>query len=137
MAYNGYLLKIGDYEIPHEYMAANTYSPYVNMQDLESYTDANGYLHRNAVSLKALKVEFDTPAMMTNTQFADLMDNISGQFTISKARQCEITAFIPEYNGYVTQTGYMADFTPEIYGILDGTIYYNACRLAFIGGVYS
>ena len=36
------------------------------MQDVDDYTDANGYLHRNAVELKALKVEFETRAMLTN-----------------------------------------------------------------------
>lgn len=35
----------------------------MNMQDVDDYTDANGYLHRNAVELK---VEFETRAMLTN-----------------------------------------------------------------------
>lgn len=62
MAYSGWLLKIGNYTVPMSFMKAESYSPYVNMQDLDDYTDANGYLHRNAVELKALKVEFETRA---------------------------------------------------------------------------
>lgn len=42
----------------------------------DDYTDANGYLHRNAVELKALKVEFETPAMLTNKTFNEVLNNI-------------------------------------------------------------
>ena len=49
--YQGYLLKIGNYIVPDKYIRADSYSPYVNMQDVGAYTDANGYLHRNAVEL--------------------------------------------------------------------------------------
>lgn len=137
MAYSGWLVKIGNYIIPADkYIKASSYSVYVNMQDIDDYTDANGYLHREAVDLKALKVEFETPAMLTNKEFADLMSNIRANYTIPKARQCMITAYIPEYDEYVTQTGYLADFTPQIYGTYGGIIHYNSVRLAFIGGVY-
>lgn len=137
MAYSGWLLKIGNYEVPMKYMKAESYSPYVNMQDIDPWTDANGYLHRNAVDLKALKVEFETPAMLTNTQFAEFMSNIRGQFTDAKSRRCIITAYIPEYDDYVTQTGYMADFQPTIYGTYGGVIHYNSIKFSFIGGVAS
>ena len=137
MPYSGFLLKVGDYEISDEkYIKANSYSPYVNMQDIDDYTDANGYLHRNAVELKAAKVEFETPAMLTNTQFAELMRNIRANYTIPKARQCVITAYIPEYDDYVVQTAYLSDFHPTIYSTSDGIIRYNPIRLAFIGGVF-
>lgn len=137
MAYSGWLLKIGDYKIPQEkYIKAESYSAYVNMQDVDDYTDANGYLHRDTVELKAEKVEFETPAMLTNEEFAELMRNIQANYTIPKARQCIITAYIPEYDKYVTQTGYLADFQPQIYGTYGGVIHYNPIRFAFIGGVY-
>lgn len=137
MAYSGWLIKVGNYIIPaKKYIKADSYSAYVNMQDVDDYPDANGYLHREAVDLKALKVEFETPAMLTNTEFAELMSNIRANYTIPKARQCMITAYIPEYDEYVTQTGYLADFTPQIYGTYGGIIRYNPVRLAFIGGVY-
>lgn len=137
MSYSGFLLKVGDYIIPADkYIKADSYSPYVNMQDLDDYTDANGYLHRNAVELKAAKVEFETPAMLTNTEFSELMANIRENFTVPKSRQCIITAYIPEYDDYVTQTAYLADFTPQIYSTAGGIIRYNPVRLAFIGGVY-
>lgn len=135
--YSGWLIKVGDYTIPAKrFIKAESYSAYVNMQDLEPWTDANGYVHREAVDLKALKVEFETPPMLTNRDFEELMSNIRRNFTVPKARQCIVTAYIPEYDEYITQTAYMADFTPQIYGNYHGVIHYNSIRFSFIGGVY-
>lgn len=137
MAYDGYLLKFGNYIIPAgKYMKAESYMPYVNMQDLDPWTDADGYLHRNVVGLKALKVEFETPAMLTNKEFSDLMANIRKNYTKAEGRVGVITAYIPEYDDYVTQTGYLADFQPTVYGNYGGIVRYNPIRLAFIGGLY-
>ena len=53
MAYSGFLLKIGNWEFPESLIAANSYSPYVNMQDVDPWTDENGELHRNPIDLNA------------------------------------------------------------------------------------
>lgn len=142
MAYDGFLLKLSNanfsYKFPHKYIKFDSYSAYVNMQDLEPWTDADGYLHREAVELKAVKVEFDTHAMMTNKDLTDLMKNIQKCYTVKKARQLLITAYIPEYDDYApAQTGYLADFTPSIYMIKNKIIYYNPIHFEFIGGVYN
>lgn len=136
MAYAGYLLKIGDFTIPTSIIKADSYYAYVNMQDYEPWTDAKGYLHRDVVDLKALKVEFETKAMLTNTEFASLMSSIKAQFTKATARECNITAYIPELDDYVTQLGYMADFKPQMYFADANKIQYDPCRLSFIGGVH-
>lgn len=136
MAYAGYLIKVGEYEIPADkYMKAGTYSPYVNMQVIDPYTDGNGYEHIDAVELKALKVEFDTPAMLTNTEFAQFMANIRLNYIESKSRKCKVTAYIPEYDDYFVQTAYMVDVKPTIYNIDGNVIHYNSVRIAFVGGV--
>lgn len=137
MAYSGWLVKVGDYIIPADkFIKAESYSAYVNMQDLDPWTDANGYVHREAVELKAAKVEFETPAMLTNITFSELMQNIRSNFTVHRARQLILTAYIPEYDDYITQTAYLADFQPQIYSTSGGIIRYNSVRLSFIGGVY-
>lgn len=135
MAYAGYLAKIGTYTIPLSLIKADSYYAYDNMQDYEPWTDAKGYLHRDAVDLKALKVEFETKAMLTNTQFTNFVNSIKSQFTNAKGRECEITAYIPLLDDYVTQRGYMADIKPQIYLADSNIIYYDPCRFAFIGGV--
>lgn len=137
MSYSGWLVKVGGYIIPANiYIKAESYSAYVNMQDLDPWTDADGYIHRSAVEMKAMKIEFETPDMLTNRDFSDLMSNIRSNYTVPKARQFLLTAYIPEYDEYMTQTAYMADFTPQIYGTYGGIIRYKPVRLAFIGGVY-
>lgn len=136
MAYNGYLLKIGDYTVPmKKFIRADTYKVYVNMQDYDPWTDADGYLHRNAVELKAMKVEFETPAMLTNKTFEEFMSNIRRNYVNETARECMVEAYIPETDSYVTQKCYMADIQPQIYGTYGGKVTYNAIRFAFIGGL--
>lgn len=138
MSYSGWLVKVGGYIIDSKkYIKAESYSPYVNMQDLDPWTDANGYIHRNAVELKAIKIEFETPAMLTNIELSELMRNIRANYTVPKARQFLLTAYIPEYDEYMTQTSYLADFTPQMYSNANGIIKYNPIRLAFIGGIYN
>ena len=135
MAYSGFLLKIGNYEFPESMIALDSYSAYVNMQDVDPWTDENGELHRNPIDLKALKVEFETKNMLTSTEFAEIMRNIRANYVSEKGRSCYITAYIPEYDDYVTQLGYLADFQPKIYSTGGGVVKYNSIRLAFIGGV--
>ena len=136
MAYSGWLLKIGNYTVDEgRFIKAESYSAYANMQVLDPWTDANGYEHINAVDLKALKVEFETPAMLTNADFTELMRNINANYTDQKGRKGIVTAYIPEYDDYVTQLCYIPNFQPQIYGIYDGKIHYNSIRFAIIGGV--
>lgn len=138
MAYSGWLVKVGDYIIDaKKYIKADSYSAYVNMQDLEPWTDANGFLHREAVELKVAKIEFETPAMLTNITFSELMRNIQANYTVPKARQFLLTAYIPECDEYVTQTAYLADFQPTIYSNANGVIKYNSIKFSLIGGVYN
>ena len=135
MAYDGYLLKIGDFTIPHSIIRADTYSAYINMQDVDPWTDADGYVHRNAIELKALKVEFETVPQLTDKTLGEFMENIRKNFISATAKSVNITAFIPETGEYVTQHGYMVDITPKIYGIFDNVVRYDPIRFAFVGGV--
>lgn len=137
MAYGGYLLKIGDYKIDEgKYLRSESYSPYLNMQDLDPWTDCNGLLHRKPTKGKVAKVEFETPALKS-PDFDVLMANIRKQYVDESGRQCYFTAYIPEKGTYDTQYGYIADFQPTIHHIEDdGTIVYNAIKFSVIGGVY-
>lgn len=138
MAYSGWLLKIGNYTVDAgRFIRAETYSAYANMQVLDPWTDADGYEHIQAVTLKAIKIEFETPPMLTNAEFTELMNGIKANYIDEKARKCIVTAYIPELDDYVTQLCYIANFTPQIYGTYDGVIHYNSIRLAIIGGVAS
>lgn len=136
--YSGWLIKIGNYTIPtNKFIKFDTYKAYAAMQDLDPWTDANGYLHRQAVELKTLKVEFETPAMLTDDELAEFLYNIDKNLIDSTGNECDITAFVPRYNIYMQQRGYLADITPQIYSSHGGILKYDAMRFAFVGGVYS
>lgn len=135
MAYAGYLVKIGNYTLPHSYIKVDSYSVFSSITDLDSYTDANGVLHRNALQHRPNKCEFETPAMLDNTQFAELMSHIRENYINEAERKALVTLYIPEFDNYVTQEMYMPDIKPAINYINPNTgkIKYNPIRLAFIG----
>lgn len=139
--YSGWLIKIGTdegkaYTIPTSIIKADTYKASAKMQDIDDYTDANGFLHREAVELKALKVEFELLPLITDEELSEFLAHIDENLTIEKANQCVITAYVPRYNQYFTQTGYLADIDPQMYYADDEKIQYDPIRFAFIGGVY-
>lgn len=140
MAYSGWLVKVGDPETGYiidskKFIKAESYSAYVNSQALDPWTDANGYEHIEYVDLEALKVEFETPAMLTDDEYWELMGNIRSR--LFSKRKCIVTAYIPELHRYVTQTCYLVDSQSQIYGNYERTIKYNPVRIAFVGGVYN
>nr|DAE33419.1 MAG TPA: hypothetical protein [virus sp. ctQ5V6]DAQ14106.1 MAG TPA: hypothetical protein [Bacteriophage sp.] len=135
MGYGGYLVKFGDYTIPNGLIKQDTYSAYRNMQDYEPWSDEDGYEHRDAVKLKAIKVEFETKAMLTEKEFNEFWSNIRKNYVKADERGGYITAYIPEIGGYETQYGYIADIQPVMYTVAGG-IKYDSVKFSFIGGVY-
>ena len=133
MAYAGYLVKVGTYTIPLSLIRAETYSVFKSVTDLDSYVDANGYLHRNALDHIANKVEFETIPLLTDKQFASLMTNLYAQMSSTLERKASVTCYIPETDSYVTQDMYMPDIKPTLYYADANKIQYNQIRLAFIG----
>jgi len=79
--YKGYLVKVGNYTIPLELIKTQTYKSAMHGQDLDSYRDSNGTLHREALSNFAPKCEFETIPMMTDSQVNSLMKNIRDNYT--------------------------------------------------------
>lgn len=133
MAYQGYLIKVGDYKIPHSMIRANTYQAYRNGQDLDSFRNGNGELNRTALEHFVIKIEFETIAMLTDDEFGDLMSNISSNYINKTEKKLVVSAYIPELNNYITQEAYMPDVKPTIYFADGSKVQYNPIRLAFIG----
>lgn len=133
MAYTNYLVKFGTYTIPLKFIKADTYKITQNGQDYDSYRDANGVLHRTALSHVVYKVEFETPPLMTDTEKETLMSNIRGQYTNSIEKKGTLSAYNPETGTYITQDVYMPDIEFSIYGIFGNEVKYNSFRIAFIG----
>lgn len=134
MAYSGYLIKIGNYEFPKEYIMYDTYKVIRSVQDLDSYRDSNGVLHRNALSHNLYKVEFQT-RVLTNTEYNSIMDNIRSRYTNATERRVSADVFVPETNSYTGSINmYMPD--PEIQIIQElssSLLKYNNVTFKFIG----
>ncbi len=129
MAFNGsYYIKVGDYPIPLKYMFKSSYKVSINTQDLDSYRDGNGKLHRNVLPHQANKMEFQTP-YMTVRQFRTLMDNIRQEMSDTTERNVELRYYDPESDSYKTGSFYMPG-TME-YEFYNKNIY-MPIRIAFI-----
>ena len=134
MAFNGTLVKVGNYTIDAgKYIKANSYKVTRSVSDLDAYRDANGELHRNALDHIVYKVDFETPAMLDNLSLSALFKAIQANYINPKERKVSLTLYVPELDDYITQDAYMPDPEVSIYAIMDGKIKYNAVRLAFIG----
>ena len=133
MAYSGYLVKVGDYEIPADkYIKTQSYKATLNVLDLDSHRDGNGVLHRDVLEHRVSKVEFETTAMLTNTQMAELFSKIRSNYTVPAERRFIGTVYVPELDDYVSQDMYMSDPSFTIYGIFDDVIKYSPVRISFI-----
>ena len=129
MAFSGYLVKVGSYTIPLTFMKLESYKSAPDQrQDLDSYRDANGYLHRNVLPHTATKIEFETP-YMTMKDFQTLLTGIKNNLTSSLERKCALTYYDEETNAYKTGTFYMPG-TME-YQMFNKNIYAPS-RFAFI-----
>lgn len=134
MAYAGYLVKVGSYTVPLKYIKYETFQAVWSVVDFDSYRDANGELHRDAVSnRRTMKVEWETPDL-SNSELETLMTNIKAQFTSAKAKSCNVTAWMPEEGAYKTDKCYLTSDVNFTIRYADATkLRYDPVRLAFIG----
>ncbi len=134
MAYSGYLVKLGsDYVVPSKYIAYNSYKVEWSVNDLDSYRDANGELHRNALQRRTLKIEWEIPAMY-DSDIKTFMSAIRTRFTNNNEKKLNITAYIPELDAYKTEACYLtSDVNFSIRYADEDKILYDPTRIAFIG----
>lgn len=132
--FNGILITVGTYNVPLKYIKADTYTVTRNVQDLDSYRDANGILHRSALEHVPIKVEFET-IPCNNTQLKELLDGITSNYSVPIERKAACVVYVPELDDYITQDMYMTQPTPKIKFIdkEKNKIQYDQLRLAFIG----
>lgn len=158
MAYNGFLLKVAKsnindgFIIPDKFIQVSSYQVTLATQDVDSYRDANGILHRDSVlSHKVAKIEFNTP-YMNSRDFNAIMEKIRAEYTDSTNSNHyrdsvmksfgAVSVYVPELDGYKTfakntdgsKAMYMPDITVQIHKRnADGSFIYEPCRIAFIG----
>lgn len=136
MAYSGYLMKIGLYTITgSKYVQFGTYEVTRKVQDLEPYRDANGVLHRNALSHVPLEVSFELMGGLNNTQMSAFLGGIQNNYINALERKVSATVYVPESDSYVTQYMYMVEPQLKIQRIdsKTNTVYYESTTIKFIG----
>lgn len=133
MAYSGFLIKVGSYTVPFCYINASKYKAGIKGQDLDSYRDANGILHREALVNVAIKIEWETPSGREEPEIRILMDNIRRQYSNQTEKKALVTAWMPEIGEYVTMDCYMPDVEYTIDYANEKTVKYSSFRLAFVG----
>ena len=129
MAFQGYFLKVGNYTIPLQFIKLESYKSAPDQrQDLDSYRDADGYLHRTVLPHTATKIEFETPYMYMK-DFQALLQGIRSNFLGDLARDCNLTYYDEETDSYKTGHFYMP-------GTMEYQMYnkqiYAPSRFAFI-----
>jgi hypothetical protein len=139
MAFSNYLIKFGSgngaFTITGEkYVEYNTYEAVRKVQDLDPYRDANGVLHRNALSHVPVTIKFNT-LRLTNTEFATLVNGISSNYSNAQERKVLVTAYVPETDSYISQDMYWAEPQIKIQNIdlKNNVIIYAPMTMEFIG----
>ena len=133
MAYSGFLIKIGDYIVPFKYIEAKKYKTGIKGQDLDSYRDSNGILHRNALKNVSIKTEWEVPSDLEELELRTLMDNINKQYVNSVEKKSLVTVYAPEIGKYVSMYCYEPDIEYTIDYADESTIKYSSFRIAFVG----
>lgn len=138
MAFDGYFIKIkgksssqSDWNIPLSFMRAETYQVTMSGQDLDSYRDSDGELHRTALKKFAPKIEFNIP-FTDSTRMEQFLSNLRDRYVNATEKKVKATVYIPEKNKYVTHYFYVPDITFQPYHVSGNKITYNQTRIAFI-----
>lgn len=136
MAYSDYLVQVGAWKIPFDYIGLDGYKITPDQrQDLDPYRDGNGVLHRNVVPNMPTKIEITTP-ILTHNQVRTLIDTLRGQFTDPAARRCQVTYYDVETDTYKTADMYVPDIPFQIYHAEPadfGKSLYQPTSIHFIG----
>lgn len=119
--------------IPNKYISLTSYvsTPH-QIQDLDSYQDSNGVLHRNALTHTRSKLEWNTPPM-TERDLKKLQDLLNSGIIIAKERKVKLLYYCFDTHTYESGEFYMPDitFTPlQIQS--NGEVLLDKVRLAFI-----
>lgn len=133
MAFRGYYIQVGSWQIPLSCMQIDSMenAPY-KVMDLDPYYDANGLLHRNIVSHTSATLKFSTPPM-TMSKKEEFFSLLRAQFTNTKKRDCHCVYYNEESGSYDEGDFYMAE--PKFSASqksLNGEILYNPIEIEFI-----
>ena len=133
MSFSGYLIKIGSNDtFFNKFIVAQSYKVAKKIQDLDSYRDANGLLHRNALDHLSYTIEFEVKPL-NNTRMQEFLGAIRSNFVEPKERKVSMSFYLPETDTYETSYFYMPDPELTIDHIENNVISYTKTTIKFIG----
>jgi hypothetical protein len=119
--------------IPNKYISLASYvsTPH-QRQDLDSYQDNLGHLHRNTLTHTRSKLEWNTPPMVER-ELMDLQNIIESGIINDKERKAKIIHYCFDTHTYEQGEFYVPDitFTPLVIRP-NGEVLLDKVRLAFI-----
>lgn len=133
MAYNNYLISTqGGGQLNMKYIGIDSYSVTYSTLDLDSFRDANGVLHRTALSHRVGKVEFSTP-IMRHSDVQAFMTWLRTSFRSGYEKKMMVSFYNPETDTYISQEMYVPDITFKVLQNSPQGLIYQPTRVAFIG----
>ena len=133
MAFEGYLMKAGTLPFPHKYIQVSTYQATPSQrQDLDSYQDSQGNLHRTVVSHDRTKIIFKTVENLTLTEKQEIQSFFSAAMTSTRERKVKLTYWNDETNAYANGNFYIPDVTFTIKRIDGSNIIYDSVEFHLI-----
>lgn len=130
--YSGFLIKVGDYEIPLSYMYASSYKAAYETLDLDSYRDSNGVLQRTALEHKVPTVEIQIKSL-DNEEMGALFKGISDNYINATEKKVLGTVWMPQLNDYVTDYMYIPTVDITIHTVDEKKVHYDPFTLKLIG----
>ena len=118
--------------IPNKYISLTSYVSTPNQrQDLDSYQDNWGKLHRNTLDHTRSKLEWNTPPLIER-ELLSLQNILNSGIINAKERKLKIIHYCFDTHTYEQGEFYMPDitFTPLL--IRNGEVLMDKVRLAFI-----
>lgn len=112
---------------------ADTYKITPNArQDLDSYRDTEGVLHRNALAHTATIVEFDTVPMW-DSQFNSMMSAITSHYSSAVERKGTASYYDEENRTTKTGTFYLdSNFQVSVKQQWGNKVLYDSCHFKFV-----
>lgn len=135
MAFERYLIKLGNYTFPMRYIAEETYNATPKQRlELDAYRDNTGELHREVAENRPSTIEFATVSGLTNKEVAEIFKGIHENYMNEAERKLKVTHYIPELDGYSEpEYMYIPNMQFPIDSIDDDTVIYNPITFTFIG----
>lgn len=134
MAFQGYLMKIGQTVFPLSFVYKESYEIVPKMrQDKDPFRNANGELTRGVLPHMCSKISIKTKPMW-DYEMSQLMTLIKNNFVVEKERKVSLTYFCPDTNDYSTGNFYIPDFNFNMNYVdtENNKILYNSMTIEFI-----